>query len=480
MAKSDRKRDHLIPDQVSAGIINTINESRIQDEFLKLSAQDVAFDKANEEINKVREFISKPANILGSEATKHGEIAEQVEVGVRNAKSILQQQETTATFNGVGRTAPEDYLIDGIDVQSKFINGVNNNLSHVLDHMDKYQQFGRDGSFYHIPKDSYEIALKLKNGIPVDDLNSRSQAAIISKISQIEEATGKSFKEVVKPGISEYSEVQTGKVNETLDNHSDNLQDENELLKDNIERDHQASLEEGIQATLAAAAVGASISLGVSLYSKYKEGKNPFKGELSKEDWKEIGISTGKGTVGGAISGGAIYLLTNNAELSAPFAGAIVSAAKGMTSLVSDYNSGKIDFDQFVDSGLLVCSDSAIVGLATAAGQALIPIPILGAVIGSLAGKILADFATGKIAGVAERIQKDMDDFMVTLDDAYQKIIRQINTEFDRLGDLTEAAFDIDNNINLVASSIALAREYGVNEKDIIHSHAELDDFMMG
>ncbi|MGQ4648456.1 hypothetical protein [Lyngbya aestuarii] len=112
-----------------------------------LDSQDAAFAKAIEQVAKVRDFVGTPEHILGNNKTKHGEIAEQVEVGIRNARSYLRQQTTNATFDGVGRTAPADYLIDGIQVQSKFINGVSNNLDHVLKHMGKYGNFGRDGSY---------------------------------------------------------------------------------------------------------------------------------------------------------------------------------------------------------------------------------------------------------------------------------------------------------------------------------------------
>lgn len=41
---------------------------------------------------KVRDFIASPNTILGSTGTKHGEIAEQVEVGVRNARQALEER----------------------------------------------------------------------------------------------------------------------------------------------------------------------------------------------------------------------------------------------------------------------------------------------------------------------------------------------------------------------------------------------------
>jgi hypothetical protein len=364
-------------------------------------------------------------------------------------------------------------------VQSKFINGANNNLTHVLKHMDDYSNFGRDGSFYHIPKDNYETIIRIKEGLPVDNLSEKSKAAILNKIQEIEQQSGQSFEQVVKPGISDYAEVQQGKIVETLDKHEQELKQQNEKLKETIKDDHKPSWEGAAQAAAVAGAVGGAISLGTALYSKHKQGKNPFKGDFSSDDWKDVGISTAKGAGGGAIAGGAIYLLTNNAALPAPFAGAIVSAAKGVSSLIQDYNGGKITFEEFMDLGLMVCSESAIVGLATAAGQTLIPIPILGAVIGSLAGKILAEFAIGKRRDVAEWMRQDMADYMRKIDANYQAIIKQINEEFDRLGKLTEAAFDFQRNVDLFSASVDLARAYGVAEDKIISSHAELDDFML-
>ena len=73
-----------------------------------------------------------------------------------------------------------------------------------------------------------------------------------------------------------------------------------------------------------------------------------------------MGLASGKGFVGGAVAGGAIYALTNYAEMSAPFAGAIVSAAKGMASLSTDLAAGRISSDEFVDLGLIVCAEAAL------------------------------------------------------------------------------------------------------------------------
>ena len=51
----------------------------------------------------VRNFVGTPENILGSATTKHGEIAEQVNVAISRARDILSGNAPASTFEGVGR-----------------------------------------------------------------------------------------------------------------------------------------------------------------------------------------------------------------------------------------------------------------------------------------------------------------------------------------------------------------------------------------
>lgn len=121
-------------------------------------------DKALQCVDNVRDFVGSPEHILGNPKTKHGEIAENVDVWFHNADQIMHNQKADATFEGVGRTVAADYKVHGVDVQSKYINGANNSLSHVLKHMKdykgNYEAFGKDG-YYVIPKDQYEQIKKI-------------------------------------------------------------------------------------------------------------------------------------------------------------------------------------------------------------------------------------------------------------------------------------------------------------------------------
>lgn len=467
-----------LSDQLMAAAVASVNQARKASEEAALNAQNQALNLAFEQIKKVREFLGNPAGILGSEKTKHGEIAEQIEVGVRRAKDALNGREFSATFEGVGRTAPMDYKIFGVDVQSKFINGVNKTLDHVLGHMNDYPEFGRDGSYYHIPKDLHELIQLVRSGDP-SELNEKTVKAVLEKVKEIERLTGLPYDEVVKPGISTYSEVQQGKVFETVERHENDLKNENERLKDQVRDDHKANLADGLKAAVGAAAVGGAVSIVGGLINKYrKEGKNPFKGQLTGDDWKELGLDSAKGAAIGGVTGGAIYVLTNCAGMAAPLAGSFVTAVKGLAPLVSAFQAGEISLDTLLDQGTMVCADVAVVGLCTVAGQALIPIPILGGVIGSIAGKILGSILAGKVSAAAAALEQRTNEMLNALDASYQRLVEELKRKFDELGNLAKSAFDINNNKKVLELSVEFAQKNGVPEHQIIKNHDDLFAFM--
>lgn len=147
---------------------NRQNALELMQKMHKIDTQNAAakariennLDKALQCVDNVRDFVGSPEHILGNPKTKHGEIAENVDVWFHNADQIMRNRKADATFEGVGRTVATDYKVHGVDVQSKYINGANNSLSHVLKHMEdyigNYEAFGKDG-YYVIPKDQYEL-----------------------------------------------------------------------------------------------------------------------------------------------------------------------------------------------------------------------------------------------------------------------------------------------------------------------------------
>ena len=192
-----------------------------------------------------------------------------------------------------------------------------------------------------------------------------------------------------------------------------------------------------------------------------------------------MGLDTAKGAAIGGVTGASVYALTNYASLSAPFAAAVVSASKGVASLYSDYHKGEITLDDFTSMGLMICAESSIVGLATAAGQMLIPVPVLGAVIGSLAGQMMVNLMGVDSGETVAALNKRMGEFTASLDVKYQYVVEQILTEYRKLGDLTVAAFDFDLNVSLLTRSIELARAYGIEEDKILKDIGDVDDYFL-
>lgn len=470
--------------QIIAGVVAADNLNRARELEQALSSQDRALADALRQVKQVRDFVGSPEHILGNSKTKHGEIAEQVEVGIRNARDLLHRRTPGATFDGVGRTAPADYRIDDIDVQSKFVNGVGKNLDHVLDHMKQYDYFGRNGSYYHIPKDHYEVIQRISRGEPVEGLSYSNVQKIQQKIQEVEQLSGKSFHDVVKPGVSNYSEVQQGKIHDTLDDHERELRDSQKELKEQIRLENQPNLGEMAKVAAQGAIIGAGLQITFKLFEKYKQGKNPFRGDFTNADWQEIGFSAAHGGTTGGISGAAIYALTNFANLSAPFAGAIVSAGFAVATLGKRYASGEITLDEFLELGQIACAESAIVGIGAAIGQSVIPVPVLGAVVGTIAGRMVINFGKQYLGKESDKLQRRLktysDQCLARIDLAYREVVIRIMVEYERLGDITKAAFDQTRNTALrLQASIELAEAYGVSKTSIIHTIDELDAFML-
>lgn len=470
--------------QAAGGVVAAEAAARLADEAVALGRQDAALSEALKSVDQVRQFVGTPENILGNPATKHGEIAEQVEVGIRNARDLLAQRTATATFDGIGRTDPTDYIVDGEHIQSKFINGARQTLDHVLGHMDKYPGYGADGSGYHIPKDHYETIERVLRGEPVDGLSARAVRSLQAKAAAIEEATGRPFHEVVRPGVSEYADVQQGRIHDTLDRHDADLKAENESRRANIHEEHGPSLAGGAAAAAKGAAVGAGVRIAVAVYQKRKDGKRMFHGDYTAEDWKDLGVEGLKGGVQGGIAAGALYALTNYADMAAPFAGAVVSSSLAVGQLAVRYKRGEIEFDEFVALGQVACLEGAVVGLASALGQAVIPIPAVGALVGAVAGRWLVSLARDHLAEqeseLRARLDAEFNDFCSRLDAEYQRFVQSMLLEYDRLGRLADAAFDLSRNVALrLDLSVELARGYGVSETEILHNVDEIDAFML-
>jgi hypothetical protein len=444
-----------------------------------------AFTSAMGEMQRIRDFVGSPESILGNSATKHGEIAEHVHVGVTRAFDVLHGRAPSATFEGIGRTSPIDYQVNGVDVQSKYLNGLKRTLDGVLEHARKYPDFAKGNSEYHIPKDLYEQLQELQATGRIEGLSDQSASTISKKLENLQRLTGRDSTDLLKPGEASYQEVQKGNIHNTIDSRAQRLTADKNNLQDAERIKYGPSIQGLGQAAVLGAVAGGGVRVAQAFWKKWQgEGKNPFQGDFTVSDWQEIGIDTVKGASGGAIAGGTLYWLTNATDLAAPVAGSVVSGLMGIGHLLHQYHAGKISSEQFLDLSLIVASEAAIVGIATATGQSLIPIPILGALIGSMAGKLVASALKDTLGNSEQALITQLQQYQTLmlekLDYQYRSIVTKIDQYFDNLDRFLALAFNEEVNLFLrLEASVQLAENCGVPNHLILRSSDDLDRFMM-
>ena len=305
-----------------------------------LRGQDRAFLGAIRELQVVRDFVGSPEHILGKTSTKHGEIAEQVHVGVSRARDVLYGRVPVATFDGVPRTGPVDYRVADVDIQSKYYNGLRNTLDGVASHAKKCPAFASEQGRYQIPRDQHQRLEELRQTGRIDGLSDRRAAAIQRRVDDLEQAAGRSANDLIESGEATYSEVQRGRVHDTLRDREDKLAEENEDLRQAAAAESSPSLAGLGKAAALGAAAGGGIGLAQAIWVKCREGKSPFRGEFSTRDWRDVGVDATQSAGGGAVAGSTVYLLTNSTALAAPFAGSLTSALMGVGALLRDHHSG--------------------------------------------------------------------------------------------------------------------------------------------
>lgn len=450
-------------------------------------------DALNESLNyveRVRDFVSSPEHILGTMSTKHGEIAEHVQVEIGNAQRVMQHLRPNATFDGVGRTAAEDYIIDGLQVQSKFINNANRSLDAVLGHMKEYTGFAEKGGYYHIPKDQYEMIQKMMSNPHSGEFSYKSVEKCREIIAQIEKEAGKPFEDLVKPGISNYKDVQLGKIDETLNQHEQSFKAQHNKNIDNIKEQEITNVKNTSQikdATWGKAAQAGAISAvitgatmaSIKVYSKIKSGKKLSQFTLA--DWKDVGYDFSVGGLKGGVSGMSIYWLTKKYLFSAPFAGAVASTAMGVATMGMQLKKGKISQLEFSESIYSLSVEAGLSAIGASIGQAIIPVPILGTIIGTAVTKSALEITKyvmgNKEKALIAKMEKEYNELKQSLDGECRKTIQMIDDYFVQLGSYIDAALSPISAARLYGS-IELSRFLNVPERLIIHNIKELDDFM--
>lgn len=468
-------------EQAVAAWTHWLNEEVQKKVDAMLAEQDGNLEKALAEMQELKKFVSNPEHILGAVQTKHGEVAEHVQVNVSNARNYMKGLTAEYTFEGVGRTAPEDYLKNGAQIQSKFYNGAKHTMEAVKGHLDKYPDFVKNGGSYDIPQDQYNAIVRVLNLQKENPSSlSKEQWRLAEAAKQFQQDTGLNFGRDVSPTIADYSDVQLGKIDDTIRKEEQSLHKTDQEKRAEIYEQGKPNFKQGAQAAGVGAVLEGGMAFCLEIARKCKEGKKLQ--NFTEEDWCEIGKKTGYGTVKGGIRGAAVYLLSNFTVTPENVASAYVTAVFGVGEQLNAYRTGKITKEDFLINSETLCLDVTVSAIASIVGQTVIPVPILGALVGNVAGEYVYEICKQYNA---EKEQELVSTYRLQMEElgteinlrciAFANEAMKKTKEFESLVDI---AFDEDVNIAF-EGAIKLAQSAGVKEEKILKTKADIDAYFL-
>ena len=284
----------------------------------------------------------------------------------------------------------------------------------------------------------------------------------------------------VEPSRLKYSEVQKGTYEHTFSKEKNSLRKRNQERKKQAYNKSKTTLSEGAKATAAAAATEGAMALCMGIAEKRRSGKkfNTF----DDDDWKEIASATGKGTLKGGIRGASIYTLTNFTATPAAVASAMVTATFGIAEQAYQLKQGNVAEQRFIENSEMLCLDASVSALSSFAGQVLIPVPVLGAVIGNTVGTMMYQIAKDNLSAREQKIFEEYAEAVrqldVSLQDQYQKFVDEIGNDTKLFMELLDRAFAPDIRVAF-DGSIDLAKSCGVPVEEILDSKEEIISFFM-
>lgn len=284
----------------------------------------------------------------------------------------------------------------------------------------------------------------------------------------------------IEPAIPKYSEVQSGKINDTIQNEERGIRNEDQSRRYKAYEASKPSLKQGAQATALSAAAEGGIAFCLGVQRKRKQGKRLS--EFTEEDWKDVGIDTTKGTAKGGIRGAALYAMTNFTATPAAVANALLTASFGIVAQAGQLRKGTITEEEFIINSEVLCLDVTISAVSSLLGQMLIPVPILGAVIGNVAGMFMYQIVKDNLSRKEEDLVKQYKDSFAalkqSLKERYDRLISHLEKELKRFSSMLELAFDPDVNIAF-DGSIALADHSGVAREQVLRSKTDIDHYFL-
>lgn len=479
-------------EQAAAAWIDHLNQLRLNELLSRLMLQDTNFESTIKEIQEMKQNIDGliDSNRGGSKGL-HGFIAEAAEVGISNARNLIRGLKPVCTW--INDNGPADILYaDGTKVQVKFVQenfsvghggGSKGNPSGFYDTYKKYPWLTEQGGKYMLPKDFYPKIVKIWNTSKEEAGKWTSNDPITYRqwkaVHEFFKATGTTPEDFV-PSLLNYDESKKENIGEKIGQVEKEIRKTDEALRKEAYEKSKPTLQEGLKATAVSAALEGGVAFCTSVVKKRKSGKKLA--EFTADDWKEVGIDTGVSVAKGGIRGAAVYTLSNFTATPANVASGLVTATFGVATQAKQLRAGNIDEEDFLVNSEALCLDVTISTVSSLLGQVAIPVPILGAIIGNVAGMFLYDIAKNQGLKREQNIiagyRAEMEALIEKLDAQYREVVQKLKDGLKKFVSMMELAFDLDVN-EAFCKSVEFARFNGVPEKKILKTKPEVDAFFL-
>ncbi|KAA6494047.1 hypothetical protein [Helicobacter pylori] len=405
--KKDRKKKQKYSNITDATIMGSTGE----ESALHASANREhfsAFDRL-EEISKRKVNPNYIKQNINQQAGYSAEIKEQAHVNVHNILagkrerivqydnlSSGQKAQVKKLFPNYATPSKNHEIVDyisvdekgnvipGTAVQSKFVGKNGEECFKKLSSKD-YEKYFENGAKMKIARNHYGDFQRAVN-TRIKSLESRiaKQKGLgdFQKAAHLEEKLQKckTIKTHTRPASTTKAEAIEARLNPKLS-----------TAKDVIRVSHQA----GMNAAQTGALIGGGVSAITNIYECIANGKDPMKAlkhtlvATAKGGALSYGSAFASSSLGGLMQSSANKIIQSLGKGSVP--AMIVGACVANATILGRYFSGKIDKTELLKQ--LGKANTTLIssGAMAVAGQALIPIPVVGALIGGFVGAILSE-----------------------------------------------------------------------------------------
>lgn len=473
-------------EQAVASWVNYLNQVRLERLMEALQQQNQNWEQAVWTLNKTLSTINKEIieRNRGGIKGMHGFIAEVAECGVGNAREQVQGR--MPIYEWINDNGPADLLRDGVQIQQKFVASGNHlSLQAITQHFGKYPDFLSQGGKYQIPEDYYEQIKRLLS-ISKEQANKMPTSTGEFSLKQWKEVhdffdKGSIKLQDIEPSKLKYNQVQMNRINDTIQSEKKSLKETDKKIRDDAYDASKPSWDQGAKVATLSAAIEGGTAFVPAVAKKRKAGKKI--GEFDSKDWKEVFKESGMGIVKGGVRGISIYALTNYTATPAAVASALCTASFGIAEQAHLLRTGKITQEQFIMNSEILCLDTSVSALSSFIGQALIPVPVLGAVIGNTVGTLMYQVAKDNLTKKEQQLIKEYLKYLyeleIALDKKYNKYIDELNKGLTIYYEMLEKAFS-PNYAKALEGSVALAMSFGVPSEELLKSISETDDYFLG